>query len=112
MNEDFGRLKLAGFKWEEDAIKGIMLQICFYTTSEYRMDIWNTTLHACYCTNKSSFSLSEIFSMYQNLITTCKTFKERKNTVRTLAASFQKMAPDKPPLPVPILLLVTIHNSN
>lgn len=95
INKDFEKLRSAGFKWEEDAIKGMIVQLCSPTSGEYRMDILNNTLDARYCNDKTPFSLLEIRSTYQSQMTTRRTVNKSEETVRALATSFQKMTPYK-----------------
>lgn len=91
VNNNFDKLKSAGFTWDEDVVKGMVYQLFSPTTGEYGMDIVNGSLDAQYRTYKSSFTSSEVQSTIQNVITTCKAVNENEMNVQPLATSFQKM---------------------
>lgn len=91
VNNNFNKLKSAGFTWDEDVVKGMVYQLCSPTTGEYGMDVVNGNLDARYRTDRSSFTSSEVRSTIQNVITTRKSVNENKMNVQALATSFQKL---------------------
>lgn len=91
VNNDFEKLKSAGFTWDEDVVKGMVYQLCCPTTGEYGMDVVNGVLDARYRTDKSPFFSAEIRSTIQNVIQTRKSVNKNEMHVNALASSFQKM---------------------